>query len=93
MSLIQRWWESTPLALRPISLTPRAVNSGSSLAKAPSSVVQMGVKSSGWEKRMAHLSPMKSWKLMGPLEVSESKLGATEPRRRLVGEEVSLEHL
>jgi hypothetical protein len=31
---------------RPISLTLRAANSGSSLAKAPSSVVQTGVKSS-----------------------------------------------
>lgn len=34
------------LLTRPMSLTPMALNSGSSLAKAPSSVVQMGVKSS-----------------------------------------------
>lgn len=32
---------------------------------------------------MVHLSPMKSWKLMGPLVVSASKLGAVDPRRRL----------
>lgn len=31
---------------RPINLTPRLLNSGSSLANAPSSVVQVGVKSS-----------------------------------------------
>lgn len=33
---------------------------------------------------MVHLSPMKLWKLMGPLEVSASKSGAVEPRRRLI---------
>lgn len=38
-------FSSISLLTRPMSLTPRAVNSGSSLAKAPSSVVQMGVKS------------------------------------------------
>jgi len=35
--------ESTVLAERPMSFTPRLVNSGSSFAKAPSSVVQTGV--------------------------------------------------
>jgi len=40
MSLIQPPWLSMVFALRPMSLTPRLVNSGSSLAKAPSSVVQ-----------------------------------------------------
>lgn len=38
MSLIHPPWESTVLAERPISLTPRLVNSGSSLANAPSSL-------------------------------------------------------
>jgi hypothetical protein len=37
----------------------------------------------GWEKRMAQLSPMKLWNEMGPFEVSASKSGAVEPRRRL----------
>jgi hypothetical protein len=29
---------------------------------------------------------MKSWNLTGPLELSASKLGAVEPRRRLLNE-------
>ena len=41
MSLIQPPWLSTVFALKPMSLTPRLVNSGSSFAKAPSSVVQL----------------------------------------------------
>lgn len=47
------------------------------------------MKSSGCEKRIVHLSPMKLWKLMGPLEVSASKLGASEPRRRLTDSQYS----
>ena len=43
MSLIQPLCFSIVFALRPMSLTPLFVNSGSSLAKAPSSVVQTGV--------------------------------------------------
>jgi hypothetical protein len=43
MSLIQPSWLSMVLAERPMSFAPRLVNSGSSLAKAPSSVVQTGV--------------------------------------------------
>lgn len=43
MSLIQPSWLSMVLAERPMSFTPRLVNSGSSFAKAPSSVVQTGV--------------------------------------------------
>ena len=42
-TLIQPPWLSTVFADRPMSLTPRFENSGSSLAKAPSSVVQTGV--------------------------------------------------
>ena len=41
-----------------MSLTLRFANSGASLAKAPSSVVQTGVKSAGWENRTAQLSPI-----------------------------------
>jgi len=41
MSLIQPPWLSIVFALRPMSLTPRLVNSGSSFAKAPSSVVHL----------------------------------------------------
>jgi hypothetical protein len=43
MSLIQPSWESIVFAERPMSFAPRRVNSGSSFAKAPSSVVQTGV--------------------------------------------------
>jgi len=43
MSLIQPSWLSMVLAERPISFALRLVNSGSSFANAPSSVVQTGV--------------------------------------------------
>lgn len=43
MSLIQPACESIVFAERPMSLAPRRVNSGSSFAKAPSSVVHTGV--------------------------------------------------
>ena len=76
MSLIHVLWLSIVFAESPMSLTPRLVNSGSSLANAPSSVVQTGVKSSGWEKSTTQLSPMNLWKLMGPWVVSASKSGA-----------------
>ena len=49
-----------------MTLTFRRSNSGCSLAMYPSSVVQTGVKSLGWEKRIAHESPIHSWKLMRP---------------------------
>ena len=54
MSLIHKRWESASLALNPIILTPLLVNSGSSFANAPSSVVHTGVKSSGWENSIHH---------------------------------------
>lgn len=50
----------------PIILTPRFSNSSLIFAKAPSSVVQTGVKSAGWEKRMPQLSPSQEWKSMSP---------------------------
>ena len=61
---------------RPIILTLRFSNSSFREAKAPSSVVQTGVKSAGWEKGMAQLSPMNSWKSMLPWVVWAVKLGA-----------------
>src|SRR5215472_9882265 len=41
----------------------------------------MGVKSFGWENRMAQPSPIHSWKLMVPCEVSALKLGASSLMR------------
>ena len=41
-------------------LTPRLSNSGLICAMYPSSVVQTGVKSFGWEKRTAQESPIHS---------------------------------
>src|SRR2546425_6558745 len=70
---------STGSTLSPISLTPRLSNSGFSLASAPSSVVQTGVKSFGCENRSAQLLPIQSWNLILPSVVSASKSGATAP--------------
>lgn len=61
---------------RPIILTPRFSNSSLSLAKAPSSVVQTGVKSAGWEKRIVQLLSMNLWKSISPWVVRALKLGA-----------------
>src|SRR5215469_13409155 len=44
----------------------------------------MGVKSLGWEKRTAHPSPIHSWKLMVPCEVSAVKFGASSLIRSMV---------
>src|ERR1035438_9751333 len=70
---------STGSTLSPISLTPRLSNSGLSLASAPSSVVQTGVKSFGCENTSAQLLPIQSWNLILPSVVSASKSGATAP--------------
>ena len=51
----------------------------------PNSVVQTGVKSLGWEKRMAQPSPIHSWKLTGPWLVSAEKSGAVSPTVRDMG--------
>jgi hypothetical protein len=40
------------------------------------------VKSAGWEKRMAQLPSIHSWKCIGPCVVSALKSGTTFPRRR-----------
>src|ERR1700730_14940686 len=66
---------------RPMSLVSRLSNSALALEKAPSSVVQTGVKSLGWEKSTPQLSPRYSWKLIVPSVVSAVKSGATSPRR------------
>jgi hypothetical protein len=39
--------------------------------------VQTGVKSLGWENRMAHPLPIQSWKVIGPCVVSAVKFGAS----------------
>jgi len=53
-------WESAGSTDSPSTLTPRLSNSGFSLATAPNSVVQTGVKSFGWEKNSTQLSPAQS---------------------------------
>src|ERR1700726_3248487 len=72
---------STGSTLSPISLTPRLSNSGFSLARTPSSVVQTGVKSLGCENRTAQLLPIQSWKLIVPWVVSAVKFGASSLMR------------
>src|SRR6478609_11298308 len=70
---------STGSTLSPISFTPRLSNSGLSLASAPSSVVQTGVKSFGCENNNAQLLPIQSWNLILPSVVWASKSGAVAP--------------
>src|SRR6266853_5163525 len=59
-------------------------NSGFSFAMYPSSVVHTGVKSFGCEKRIAHLSPIQSWKRIFPSVVSAVKSGASSPMRTAI---------
>src|SRR5580700_11942648 len=80
---------STGSTERPISLTPRLSNSGFSLASAPSSVVQTGVKSLGCENSSAQLLPIQSWNLILPSVVSASKSGATAPIWRAIVDLIS----
>src|ERR1700689_5892097 len=70
---------STGSTESPINLTPRLSNSPFSLASAPSSVVQTGVKSFGCENNSAQLLPIQSWNLILPSVVSASKSGASAP--------------
>src|SRR5262249_60452673 len=56
----------------------RLSNSGFRPAMYPSSVVQTGVKSFGWENRIAHPSPIQLWKLTLPWVVSALKSGTSE---------------
>src|SRR5271165_5629534 len=85
MSPAQPLWDSTESTERPMSLVLRLSNSGLARENAPSSVVQTGVKSFGWEKRIPQLSPNHSWKLIVPSVVSAVKSGAVSPRRTAIG--------
>src|SRR6185369_7861369 len=84
MSSAHRLCESVASTLSPITLTPRLSKSGLQRATYPSSVVQTGVKSLGWENKTAQLSPIHSWKRIGPSVVSASKSGAISPSRRAI---------
>lgn len=55
LTSIHFWWELTESQDKPMAFTFLFWNSGVSLATLPSSVVQTGVKSAGWEKRTPHL--------------------------------------
>src|SRR5881397_2560561 len=81
MSLAHFLWSSTGSADRPMILVLRLSNSDFSLAMVPSSVVQTGVKSLGCENRTAQLSPIQSWKRIGPWVVSALKSGAVSLMR------------
>src|SRR6516162_11283988 len=78
MSFAQREWLSTGSTLSPMILQLRFWNSGISPTIYPSSVVQTGVKSFGWENRIAHPSPIQSWKVTLPWVVSAVKSGTSE---------------
>src|SRR5262245_34929597 len=60
-----------------MTLQLRLSNSGLRLARYPNSVVQTGVKSLGWEKRIAQPLPIHSWKVIVPWVVSAVKFGAS----------------
>src|SRR5690242_7390913 len=66
-------------------LVLRLSNSAFIRAIVPSSVVHTGVKSLGWENRIAHLSPIHLWKSISPSVVLAVKLGASSPMRRAMG--------
>src|SRR6266576_381205 len=74
-------WLSTGSTESPRILTPRLSNSGLRRAMVPSSVVQTGVKSLGWENSTAQPLPIQSWKLSEPWVVSAVKLGASSLMR------------
>src|SRR5580658_441046 len=82
MSFVHLLWFSTGSTDRPMSFACRLVNSGSSFAMYPSSVVHTGVKSFGCEKRTAQWSPIHSWNLIGPCVVCAVKSGARSLIRR-----------
>src|SRR5258706_14660468 len=81
MSLAQRAWSLTGSTDSPMTLQFRLANSGSSFARAPSSVVHTGVKSLGCENSMPQESPSHSWNRIRPWVVSASKSGALSPIR------------
>src|SRR5215471_5378515 len=71
-------WLLTGSTLSPMILQLRFSNSGCSPAIYPSSVVQTGVKSFGWENRIAQPLPTHSWKSIVPRVVSAVKFRASE---------------
>src|SRR5688572_509679 len=85
MSFAQRLWSSTGSADRPMILALRLANSFFIFAMVPSSVVHTGVKSFGWENRMAQPSPIQRWKSIGPSVVSAWKFVAVSPIRNAMG--------
>src|SRR5215831_8135499 len=70
--------------LSPIIFVLRLSNSGLIRAIYPSSVVQTGVKSLGWENSTHHESPIHSWKRIRPSVVSAPKSGAVSPILRVI---------
>ena len=79
MSLAHFSWLPSPSTERPITFTPRLSNSPFSFATRPSSVVQTGVKSFGWENNTPQPFPSHWWKSSFPSVVSAEKSGATSP--------------
>src|SRR5262249_17605546 len=84
MSAAQPAWRSSGSTDKPIILTPRLSNSDLILAMEPSSVVQTGVKSFGWENSTAQELPIQSWKRILPSVVCASKSGATSLIARVI---------
>src|SRR5258706_10837199 len=84
MALDHLLWSFTGSIERPMILVFLLSNSGFNLAMYPSSVVQTGVKSLGCENRIAHLSPIHSWKRIFPSVVSAVKSGASSPMRTAI---------
>src|SRR5712671_1067225 len=85
MSTAHLAWLATGSTERPMTLTLRLSNSGLRRATAPSSVVQTGVKSFGWENRTAQLPSIHSWKWISPSVEVAVKSGATSPNRSVIG--------
>src|SRR5687767_12191716 len=65
-------------------LALRLSNSAFIFAMVPSSVVHTGVKSFGCENRTTHLSPIHSWKSIGPSVVRAWKFGVGSPMRSAI---------
>src|SRR3954447_4389624 len=89
MSLIHERCDSTGSTLTAIGLTPRFWNSPARAAVLPSSVVQTGVKSAGWENSTTQELPAHSWKRIGPSVDSWVKSGAVSPSRKVMAVSLS----
>jgi len=73
-------WLAVSLQLRAATLTPRLSNSALNASTEPSSVVQTGVKSAGYEKRTAQEHSMNLCHSILPCVDSASPLMKTSPR-------------